>query len=167
MRPDEWINTGDELDLRVSCSILSPSGWMDLNDGRRYTLEGSALAQQAQTFRRVEVSNNHTPGSYLVSAQPENVVEQVSLWVREFDHYALQMALNELREAFTQTYYLMRWQIEQHEFAWQCQLADFTITAQREFRHATMAKFDAKVPRHPTQVDGLAGMLPRRPGSLI
>ena len=165
--PDEWVNFGDNDQLRITAKVSVPDGWLNINDGKRYRLERSALAEQQATFRRREIQSPHLPGTWLVSAQPENITEPVSIWVNEFDHYALHKALSALTAAFTQPYYVMHWQIEQHEFAWNCQLADYQIDSNADLRHATMAKFTVRVPRHPEQVDALAGILPRAPGGRI
>lgn len=165
--PDEWVNFGDKDQLRVMAKVSTPTGWLNLNDGGRYRLEASALAEQSATFRRREIQSPHLPGTWLVSAVPENITEPVSIWVNEFDHYALHKALQALRDAFTQAYYVMHWQIEQHEFAWNCQLADYQIDSSKDLRHATMAKFTARVPRHPEVVNALAGILPRPAGGQI
>ncbi len=165
--PDEWVNFGDKDTMRVSARVSIPTGWLDINDGRRYRLEQSTLSEESVTYRRREISSPHLPGTWLIDAQPENVTEPVSVWVNEFDQYALYKALQALRDAFSQPYYVMHWQIEQHEFAWNCQLADYQINSSKDLKHATMAQFTARVPHHPDVVHALAGILPRAPGGRI
>lgn len=159
--PDPWLNVGDPHELPVRTQVSVGGAWMDINDGRKYTLELSTLGDRSATFRRKEISSPHLDGTWLVSATAENITENVSIWVKEFDHFALQLALEELRKAFTQPYYAMRWQVDVHEFAWNCQLADYSITTSRDMMHATIAQFTAKVPRHPESFHLQGGLLPR------
>ena len=116
------------------------------------------------THRRREITSPHVPGNWLISAQPDNVTENVVVWVNEFDHFALWKAVDALEVAFTQPQFIMRWQVDQHEWAWSCQLADYQITTDQPLMHATMAKFTVRVPRHPQVVHALAGLLPKVPG---
>ena len=36
--PKSWINFGEQDTLRVSAAVSTPTEWLDLNDGVRYTL---------------------------------------------------------------------------------------------------------------------------------
>lgn len=162
--PKSWINFGEQDTLRVSAAVSTPTEWLDLNDGVRYTLEASTLNDRSVTHRRREITSPHVPGNWLISAQPDNVTENVVVWVNEFDHFALWKAVDALEVAFTQPQFIMRWQVDQHEWAWSCQLADYQITTDQPLMHATMAKFTVRVPRHPQVVHALAGLLPKVPG---
>lgn len=163
MRPKPWVNFGQNGQLPTTAVVSVPTGWLNLNDGKRYTLEATTLNSRSVGHRRQEITSPHIPGTWLVSAQPENVVETVVIWVNEFDHYALYKAVQDLEDAFSQWYFVMRWQIDQHEWAWSCQLSDYQVDTDRDLLHATMAKFTVRVPRHPEVVHALAGMIPRLP----
>lgn len=161
MQVPPWVNHGDQDTLPIRAQVSLDGGWLDINDQTRYTLEASTLSERSATFRRKEISSPHLDGTFLVSAAADNITENVSIWVKEFDQFALQLALDKLRRAFTQPYFAMRWQVDVHEFAWNCQLADYSVSTSRDMMHATIAQFTAKVPRNPESFHLQGGLLPR------
>lgn len=144
-----WVNVGDPDKLAIRCRIELNKGWLDINDGERYKLESSSLSDSAVTWRKKELQSQYLPGTWVLSAVKDNIVENVTVWVIGEDHYAMTSAVRKLTDAFDQLYYSMWWKIDTDEFAWHCQLADYQITADRDLRHASMCKVVARVPRYP------------------
>lgn len=150
--PNVWKGEPTD-DLIIRCRITTPDGWMDLNNHDSYELEAESLGNRQVTHRKQEASNPYVPGTWVVSAVPDNVVETVSLWVRGQNHYELSQRVMALEDAFSQLQFYMQWSVEDRLMTWFCQVADYQINTQREFQHATMAKFVAQVPRYPALME--------------
>lgn len=137
-------------DLLVRARVSTSQGWLDVNDHYGYELEADTLNNRQVSHRKQEVQHPYVPGTFVVSSVAENVTETVSIWVRGQSHYEMGQRIAALEDAFSQLQYYMEWIVENHLTTWFCQVADYQINTQREYRHARVAKFVAQVPRYPT-----------------
>lgn len=149
MIPTVWKGEPTD-DLTVRCRMTTEAGWLDLNDHFGYELEADTMNNRQVTHRKQEVQNPYVPGTFVVSSVPDNVIETVSVWVRGQNHYEMGKNIEVLEYAFSQLQYYMQWVVENHMVTWFCQVADYQVNTQREYRHARLAKFVAQVPRYPT-----------------
>lgn len=147
--PPPWVNTGDPDRLPVRCRIDSGGTWLDINDGRNYTLASDALSDYNVQWRKKEVQSPYLPGTWVVQAVKDNVVENLVLWVRGSDHYEMTTKLRKVTDALDQLYYAIWWKVDTDEYAWHCQVADYQVSSDRDLRHASICKLTAKVPRYP------------------
>ena len=134
--------------LPVTCRLTTPGGWLVLTDGP-YRLSSTAFGEQATTFRRSEVSNPFTEGSWTVNAQRENVTESLDVYVRADTPAGVQGAVSGLLEALRQLNFGMEVTFDGIQTFYQCYCADVSVKTPREFRFSRMAQVSAQVPRHP------------------
>lgn len=149
MSDTPWRNTGRKGYLPVRCQISTPTGMLNVNDGKRYRLEDSTMSESSVTWRRKEVQSPFIEGTFLVDAVRENVQENLTVWVEEFDHYSLELAVRDLTDAVSQLNYYIHWTVDTVEFVWRCQTADYSIQADKNLRHATMSKVACRINRLP------------------
>jgi len=154
--PDPWKGSGrsasgSTLVLRCKISLPGyPGGWLDINDHLGYELHADTLSGSQMRHRRQTASSAYLPGEFTITAVPENVDENVSVWVTGDTHHQMMQNLYQLQDAFSQLMFVMSWVIEDHAFWWSCQVADYQIQTQRELWHAKRTRITATVPRAPT-----------------
>ena len=144
-----WVNVGDPDTLPIRCRIDTGGQWMDINDGKHYNLEASTLSEASVQWRRKEVQSPYLPGTWVVNAVKDNVLENLVVWVSGDDHYEMSQHLYRLTDALDQLYYAIWWRVDTDEYAWHCQVSDYQIVSDRDLRHASVCKVVAKVPRYP------------------
>ena len=129
--------------------MSTPTEWLDLNDGVRYTLEARRQRPGSDTPAQGD-HLPHVPGQLVISAQPDNVTENVVVWVNEFDHFALWKAVDARGRVHPAAVH--------HALAGrpargaELPVGRLQITTDQPLMHATMAKFTVRVPRHPQVV---------------
>lgn len=136
----------------ISCRISTAADWLELNSGP-FRLEGESFAEEATTWRKDDIDNPFVEGTWTVNALRENVVETLNIWVRGDAAYAdaltTSRGLETLKAVFSQPNYLIEFNQDGELYTYVCQVADFSISRTREFRHEGIAKFSAQIPRHP------------------
>lgn len=135
--------------ISITCKIASPTGWLDLNDGRRYQLEKSSFGESSTTWRKREVTSDYVEGTYVVNAVRENVVETLSVWIYGETYYDVEAAEARLVEAISQLSYQLMFRTNNSASYYDCTVGDYQTTASHEFRHAGIKLLKASVPRHP------------------
>lgn len=156
-----WVQAGNPDVLRVRVELSTSKGWLNINDHDAYELEAETRSTRQVTHRRQETSSPYVPGTFVINAVPENINETISVWVRGPSHHDLATRIDSLTNALTQPQFYVRWTVEDHTETWLCQIADYTITSQRELTHATVAKVSANVPRYPYTITSEQVIQPR------
>lgn len=137
-------------DLEVFASILTPTGWIELEDEPNgYWLHKDAFAKKAVSHRKREVSSEWVAGTFVADAVRENVIEDVVVYVQGRTPYEMRQRLDALTDGFDQLSYKMTLTEGDLEETWQCNLADYSIECGQEFRLARLAIVRASVPRLP------------------
>ncbi len=140
----------------VRCAVTRPGGsLLDISDNERYRLEAATLGTRQVTWRKQEATSSYVPGSWVVSAVPETIMETVGVWVYGATPAELRLTLDRLTECFSQLRFFLAWEVEDDSFVWSCQVADYTVDTRREFQHATMALATFQVPRYPALLDSI------------
>lgn len=140
--------SNDLLDL--SAQIQAPGGWLDLEDeANGYWLHNESFKQSSVTHRKTDISSEWVEGSFTTRGVRENVVEQVSVYVQGATPYQLQTRLKALTDALEQLTFQMVVRFGDSQQTWTCEMADYTVVTQQEYRFATMALVQANVPRLP------------------
>jgi hypothetical protein len=142
--------------LDVSCKIETPTGWTELNDGRRYVLEATSFGERSVSWRRTEVSSTFVEGTFPVSAVRENITETLAVWVLGSDRLEHTLARRRLTEALEQLAWRLMLRVEDVSTFWSCFASDYTVSAARELTHARRALVTAKVARLPGEETVLA-----------
>lgn len=142
--------------LDISCKIETPTGWVELNDGRRYVLEASSFGERSVSWRRSEATSTFVEGSYVTSAVRENITETLAVWVLGSDRLEHTLARRRLTEALEQMTWRLMVRVEDVSTFWTCFASDYTVSAARELTHARRALVTAKVARLPGEETVLA-----------
>jgi hypothetical protein len=140
--------------LAIQLTIDSPgTAAFTLNNlAAGYELEASTLEEIATTWRKQQVDNVWTEGSYTVSAVRENQSVPVSVWVRGATHQQMRQRLLVVQTAVGRPQWAARLTLGSPAYTehWTCQTSDYVVRTQREFQHATMALLKINVVRLPT-----------------
>lgn len=139
--------------LTISCRVSVPEGWLEINDGHKYSLTAESLVATQRTWRRQEVSSPFVDGTFTVNAVLENISLPVSLYVYGADHGDMVRNLEAVTAAFEQFDYILAIRRGEHAEVWRCQLSDSSIDTRREFQHARMAMVTFPVPCYPRKVE--------------
>jgi hypothetical protein len=144
-------------DVDISCLIerdllaLDP---LEIADGNPYYLStqflGSGVAWDRQT-----VSSRWVDGEFTTSRRRGNVTEQVAVEIVAASTLALQLATQALIDAFTQDSFTMTITIDNREWAYLCEAADYQSlqwTTPRLSAHQGQVLFG--VPRRPVAMAG-------------
>jgi hypothetical protein len=134
--------------LDVTVLVSTPTGPLSLNEWP-YELAGDTFNTVSVTHRKQEAVNPFIEGTYTINSLRENILQALSVYVRGNTHKEFQDATKALCAAFDQSTFEVRRVIEDATEEWQCFSSDYTITLQREFLHAKMAKVDIQVVAHP------------------
>lgn len=139
--------------LHVSVVIATPTGPLELeNPAGGYEIGKDSFARSSRSWRKQEISNEYTEGTYVNRAVLENVVEPLSVYVSGDTQFEFQERMRRLVDAFGQLQYTISRLIGDHEEVWACTVADYTVETSQEFLFATIGRVDAQVPRLPTSV---------------
>jgi len=134
--------------LDVIVLVSTPLGPLSLNEPP-YELAADTFGSLSVTHRRQEAVNQFIEGTYTVNSLRENSQIPLSVYVRGATYAEFQAAYATLIEAFDQSTFEVRRVIEGVEVEWQCFSSDYSVTLQREFLHARMAKVDIQLNVHP------------------
>lgn len=135
--------------LSLSCTITAPTGTLQLEQPGVYKLEKSTRDNRQVAHRKIEAANPFVGGSFVVHAVPENVTENVSVYVYANTALLLKDRVKALTDAFDQVSYTMTFRTENVTETWRCSVADYMIQSGHELQHNFMALIKASVPRNP------------------
>lgn len=138
--------TAARLDADVV--ISTPLGPLPLNEGI-YELAADTFSSVSVTHRRQEATNPFIEGSYTVNSLRENLSVPISVYIRGDTAAEFQSGVKRLCDAFDQSTFEVRREIEGVVETWQCFSSDYTVNLQREFLHARMGRLDAQLVVHP------------------
>lgn len=141
------FNADDQFELGVR--ISSASGWIDLNDEDNFRIEASSFGDSSATWRKREVTSDFAEGSYVVNAVRENINEALAVWCTGENYFLMETNIEKLTAALSQLSYQLLVRTNEASRYYDCTVADYTVTRQREYRHACIALVKANVPRHP------------------
>ena len=137
--------------LDVSAKILTPTGWIELeNETGGYTLASDSFTDRSISYRKTEIESEWIEGTFISRAVRGSVTEKVSVYVSATTPYGLELALKRLTDGFSQLSFSMIVRFGDNQETWNCNLAEYTVSTKQEMRFATMALVNATVPRAPT-----------------
>lgn len=145
-------------DLTLSCRILTPSGWLQLEDETNgYVLHAESFASRQYTARKTDIDNEWVRGSYTVRATTGNVTEQLVTWVTGADQLAFRTRFYALTQALEQLQFQMEVSIGNAKETMFCMYAgDYTLETNQTFMAATRGLVRANIPRLPDVILGSA-----------
>ena len=139
-----------------ACRMSYQGGWLYLDDLERYIVAADSFANSATTWRRVQVTGPYVAGKFTVSAVPDQVTEQVSLYVLGSSQSDLQSNLARLIDAVSQPYFQFVWSMDQASYIWDCDSADYSIQSTTATMFARQITVKLSIPRHPLLTRGVA-----------
>ena len=136
------------LSVRISDGVR----WYELNDSVKYRVEGSSFGETSTTFRRKTVESPYIGGRFLIHATEETVEENLVVYVYGQDQVDLEDNIQKVVSLFTQYQYFLEFVLDENRRRFTCEMADYSITRQRELIHNTMALISLRIPRIPEVV---------------
>ena len=137
--------------LDVSAKILTPTGWLELeNAAGGYELGAESFSEASVGHRKTEITSEWIEGSFVSRAVKEEVSEKVSVYVKGTTPYDLQVKLKALTDGFDQLSFSMVVRFADNQETWDCLVSEYSISTKQEMRFATIALVNATVPRAPT-----------------
>jgi hypothetical protein len=109
------------------CRITVSGSWLNLDDHENYIVEASSFAGSATTWRRNQVQSPYVAGKFTVSAVPDQVTENVAVYVLGDSQTDLMINLANLIDAISQPAFELQWSADNAVYIWQCDPADYTI----------------------------------------
>ena len=141
------------IELDVGATILTPTGWVNLEDeAGGYWLAADSFTESVTSHRKTEIDSEWMEGSFISRGVQAVVVEKVSVYVKGATPYQLAARLKRLTDGFNQLAFSMVVRFGDNQETWDCNLSDYTLSAKQEMRFATMVLVNASVPRQPTVV---------------
>ena len=138
--------------LDISFEILTPSGWVELEDpANGYSLHRDSFNQRTVQHRSLMASNDWVAGAYAARSVRDNVVEDVAFYVNGETTYECMSRVDLVLSAFDSLTYQARLRRNDHRETWTCTPADYTLESDQPLIFATMVLVKAKIPRHPTK----------------
>lgn len=143
------------VDLAVSCQLLTPTGWLEVEDeANGYSLHADTINTRTVTHRAKDSKGDWVEGSFAFSAVRENVTETVAVWVTGEDSiYTFRQRMEVLEDTFNQLWWKVMLTIGDAKETWTvAEPADYTITTSGPLFIATTGSISAQVPRLPALV---------------
>jgi hypothetical protein len=148
--PQQW----KEADFH--CRITGPYGWINLDDHQNYIVAAESFAASATTWRRTQVTGPYVAGKFTVSAVPDQVTENVTIYVLGESQTEMQINLANLIDAVSQPAFELQWSADNAVYIWQCDCADYTVDFVAANLYARHLAVKLQIPRNP--VLGMGGM---------
>jgi hypothetical protein len=145
-----------EGDFVFACRMTGPQGWINLDDHERYIVGAESFATSATTWRRVQVQGPYVAGKFTVSAVPDQVTENVTVYVLGSSQSDLQANLAALIDAVSQPYFQFVFSIDETSYIWDCDCADYTVAYTTATLNARQITVKLQILRHPLLTMGTA-----------
>lgn len=129
--------------------ITGPNGWINLDDHQNYIVASDSFGSSATTWRRNQVTGPYVAGKFTVSAVPDQVTENVSVYVLGESQTELQLNLANLIDAASQPAFELQWSVDNAVYVWQCDCADYTIDFVNANLFARQLLVKLSIPRNP------------------
>ena len=149
----------DYSDAQFSCKITGPNGWINLDDHEHYIVAADSFASSATTWRRNQITGPYTAGKFTVSAVPDQVTENVNVYVMGGSQVELQRNLADLIDAVSQPYYQLVWTMDDASYAWDCDIADYSVEYSTATLFARKITVKLQIPRQPLLTMGVTTLL--------
>ena len=106
-----------------------PGGrWLNLDDHEKYIVAAESFATSAVVWRRTQVQGPDVAGKFTVHAVPDQVTEQVGVYVLGSSQRDLQENLATLIDAVSQPSFQFLWSMDESSYAWDWRrTADYSI----------------------------------------
>jgi hypothetical protein len=150
------IPTQDYRDARFACRITGSQGWINLDDHERYIVTADSFANSQTTWRRTQVQGPYVAGKFTVSAVPDQVTENVGVYVLGVSQADLQQNLADLIDAVSQPYFQLLWSMDEASYTWDCDTADYSIEYTTATLFARQLTVKLQIPRNPLVTMGVA-----------
>lgn len=142
--PQKW----KEADFH--CRMTGPDGWINLDDHENYIIASDSFASSATTWRRNQVTSPYVAGKFTASAIPDQVTENVNVYVLGESQTDLQINLANLIDAVSQPAFELQWSADNAVYIWECDCADYTIDFVNTNLYARQLSVKLQIPRNPT-----------------
>ena len=132
------------------CRMTGPDGWLNLDDHENYIVAAESFASSATTWRRNQVQSPYVAGKFTASAIPDQVTENVTVYVLGESQTELQINLANLIDAVSQIAFELQWSADNAVYIWQCDSADYTVDWIAANLYARQLSVKLQIPRNPT-----------------
>jgi hypothetical protein len=139
----------DWKDAHFTCKITGPQGWINLDDHQCYIVTADSFANSQTTWRRTQVQGPYVAGKFTVSAVPDQVTEQIGIYVLGTSQADLQQNLADLIDAISQPFFQLMWSMDEAVYSWDCDTADYSIEYTTPTLFARQITVKLQIPRNP------------------
>lgn len=141
----------------ISTPEIEDVGNIDLEDSGTYRIV--ELGVGTITWRRLEAMSPYVHGSVLVGATKENPILELTILIEGADADELAANTSALLRAFEQFRYRVGLTINDVDYEWYCQPADYAPNGDGSFRASHMREhvqvYNFLIPRDPTPIEGI------------
>lgn len=142
--PTNW---GEEP---FACRITGPNNnWINLDDHENYITAADSFGSSATQQRRSQVTGPYVAGKFTTYAVPDQVTENVTIYVLGDSQTVLQANLANLIDAVNQLYFQLVWSVGETSYTWDCDCADYTIDFVNTSMFARQLSVKLSIPRNP------------------
>lgn len=144
-------------DLPITARVTRPAlglGDLDINDHTSYVIAGPSAMSGTVMWDRKQVNAPWVDGDITVARRRQNVMENLSIYVKGSSQADMDTKIATLIAAFTQDRYGLQIIIGSANHAWDCEAADYTVSLDTVHFHALYAQVTFAIPRKPVALSG-------------